>query len=362
MEDRFKIKRKKKFRLSKKQIRFLILLIIFLAYLFVLYFYSPNGKILKDGFIVHPRASNIEVLNDRIIYSASKFIYTIKHDSFLAFSFNVLDFKVYKDNLYILSEKVSIFNSNFIWVKDIKKEGFIPQDIFFFEDSFCVRWDSKKSLSITLSLYDIKTYKELKTLSFDNLTFIPFISVFDNGDKILLFQNDGDTLVVNFSGEVVWQKNLRPENMIVFGPKGVIDNKGKRLILYWSSFSYNTNSILILNFNGEIIKTYFLKDNINNLFTDGENIYINSEKEIKIITNSGLHKEKYPFLKLFDSYYLNNNLITIWGFKDFISEYKIIKINEKNFIFKGKVKDMLIHENKLYVLIDSKVYIINIYD
>ncbi len=362
MEDRFRIKRRKEFKLSYKTKRAIILLSLLIIYLLLIFILSPQGKVLKDGFDVPPLTSNIEIFNDKIVYSSSKTLYTMDNSLSISFPYNIIDFKVYKDKIYILSNHLTIINTNFKVIKEIKKEGFFLQDIFFFDNTFCLRWDGTDKLKITLSLYDINSYKEIKNLSFNEFSFMPFITIFDNGNKIFVFQNDGDTMLINFSGEIIWQKNIRPENIIVFDPHGVVDEEIGRIILYWRSYAYNKNIILILNTEGEILKSYETKDNINKLFSDDNNIYLVTDSGFKIITNQNIYKESIPFYKPTNSFFIDKNFINVWEFENFISNYKFIKINDKKIVFKGNVKDILIDKDKLYILIDSKIYIINIYD
>ncbi len=362
MEDRFRIKRRKDFKLSYKTKRAIILSSFLIIYLLLIFIFSPQGKVLKDGFDVPPLTSNVEIFNDKIVYSSSKTLYTMDNSLSISFPYNIIDFKVYKEGIYILSNHLTIINTNFKVIKEIKKEGFFLQDIFFFDNTFCLRWDGTDKLKITLSLYDINSYKEIKNLSFNEFSFMPFITIFDNGNKIFVFQNDGDTMLINFSGEIIWQKNIRPENVIVFDPHGVVDEKIGRIILYWRSYTYHTNIILILNMEGEILKRYDIKNNINKLFSDDNNIYLITDNDLKIITNQIFYIESIPFYKPSDSFFIDKNLINIWEFKNFISNYKFIKINDKKIVFNGNVKDILIDKNKLYILIDSKIYNINIYD
>ncbi|HPC56800.1 MAG TPA: hypothetical protein PLP10_02990 [Caldisericia bacterium] len=362
MKDRFRIKRRKEFKLSYKTKRAIILSSFLIFYLLLLFIFSPNGEVLKDGFDVPPLTSNIEIFNDKIVYSSSKTLYTMDNSLSISFPYNIIDFKVYEDRIYILSDHLTIIDSNFKIIKEIKKDGFFPQDIYFFDNDFCLRWDGVDKLKIILSLYDIKNYKELKKLSFDEFSFMPFMTIFDNGNKILVFQNDGDIMLLNFSGEIIWQKNIRPENIIVFDPHGVVNEETGRIILYWRSYAYNTNIILILNMEGEILKRYDLKNNINKLFSDENNIYLITNDDVEIITSQVFHKESIPFYKPTDSFFIDKNLINIWEFVNFVSNYKFIMINNKKIFFKGNVKDILIDKDKLYILIDSNIYNINIYD
>ncbi|MGB9750299.1 MAG: hypothetical protein ACPLWB_05630 [Caldisericia bacterium] len=362
MDDRFRIKRRKEFKVSNKIKRLLFFLSILIIYLLLIFFFSPNGKLLKDGISVPSMTSNIEMVNDKIIYSSSKTLYTLDNNLSINFPYNIINFKVYKDKIYILSDHLTIIDLSFKIIKEIKKDGFFPQDISFFNNNFCVRWDGIDKLKITLSLYNINNYKETKKLSFDEFSFMPFITVFDNGNKILVFQNDGDIMLLNFSGEVIWQKNIRPKNIIVFDPHGIVNEKINRIILYWRSYAYNTNIILILNMDGEILKSYEIKSNINKLFSDEDNIYLITKDEVKIITNQIIYSGTTLFYKPIDSYLMNENFITIWEFNDLVSNYKFIKINEKKIIFNGTLKDILIYNDKMYILINSKIYNINIYD
>ena len=362
MDDRFRIKRRKEFKVTYKTKRFLSIISIFLIYLLFIFFFSPRGKILKEGINVPPMTSNIEIFNEKIIYSSLKTLYTLDNSFSINFPYNILNFKVYKDRIYILSDHLTIINSNFKIIKEIKKEGYLPQDIYFFNKNFCIRWDGTENLKVTLTSYDINNFKEVKNLSFNEFSFMPFITIFDNGNKVLVFQNDGDTMLLNFSGEILWQKNVRPENVIVFDPHGVVNEKIDRIILYWRSYAYNKNTILVLNMDGEIIKSYDIKNNINELFLDENNIYLITKNDVKIITNKVIHNESIPFYIPVDSFFINDNFINIWKFENLTSNYKFIKINNKIVIFSGNVKDMLIDDGKLYVLIDSKIYNIDIYD
>lgn len=362
MEDRFRIKRKREIKISKEKKRLLVILSIFIFFILILYFSSPKGKILKDGIDVPLNTSNIEIFNGKIIYSSSKTLYVLNDDFHINFSYFIIDFKIDGDKIYILSDHITILDSNFKIIKEIKKDGYVPSQIYFFSDKFSIRWDGKDSLKLKLSLYNKNNYKEVKSLNFDNLSFIPFTLVFNNGEKILLFQNDGDTILINFSGEIIWQKNIRPENIIVFDPHGAINENENIIILYWRSYAYNTNAVLVLNMDGEIIKSYDFKNSINKLFLDSDNLYLITNKDLKIVTNKIIHSFTIPFYKPKDSFFINDNLITVWELENFLSNYKILKINEKSFLFNGDIKDILIENNKLYVLINSKIYTINLYD
>lgn len=362
MEDRFRIKRRKEFKLSYKTKRFLFLLSLFFIYFLFIFFFSPKGMILKEGVLIPPMTSKMEIFNDNIVYSSSKTLYNLENTLSINFPYNIINFKVYKDKIYILSDHLIVLNSSFKILKEIKKEGFYPNDIYFFNNTFCVRWDSAYNLKIILTSYNINNFKEIKNLSFDEFSFIPYITIFDKGNKILVFQNDGDTILLNFSGEILWQKNIRPNDVIVFDPHGVVNEKTGKIVLYWRSYAYNTNIILVLNIDGEIIRSYEIKNNINNLFLDDNNIYLITNDDVKIITNNTIYKESIPFYTPIDSFFINNNFIIVWEFKNFISNYKLIKVNDKKIIFNGNLKDILINENKLYILIDSKIYNINLYD
>lgn len=362
MEDRFKIKRRKEFKLSYKTKGFLSLLSFFLIYFLFLFFFSPKGVVLKEGVKIPPMTSKMEIFNDNIVYSSSKTLYTIDNALSINFPYNIINFKVYKDKIYILSDRLSIVNTSFKIIKEIKKDGYYPNDIYFFNNNFCVRWDSAYDLKTVLTLYNINNFKEIKNLPFDEFAFIPYITIFDNGNKVLVFQNDGDTMLLNFSGKILWQKNIRPENVIVFDPHGVVNEKTGEIVLYWRSYAYNTNIILVLNMDGEIIKSYEIKNNINKLFLDDNNIYLITNDGVKIITNDTIHKESIPCYIPVDSFFINDNFIIVWESKNFISKYKLIKVNDKKIIFNGNLKDILINENKLYILINSKIYNINLYD
>ncbi|MDI6860549.1 MAG: hypothetical protein QMD25_00845 [Caldisericia bacterium] len=363
MEDRFKIKRKREFKLSKKILKTLNFIIFILIYIIILFSFSQKGVYLNQGIDVLPLSFKIGKIDNTLFYSTSKSIYLLNEDNFIPISYFIRNFKVDEDKIYVLSDNLIILNKEFKIIKEIKKEGFYPYDLYFFKDKFAVKYMKKDSLSIYFSLFDKKSYKEIRNIKFENLTSMPFSTVFSNGEKILIFQNDGDLLIVNFNGEIILQKNIRPKNEILFNPKGLIDNERENIVLYWQNYSYLTNSVLFLKYDGDIKIKFDIKSNIDEIIKINNKYYILLNNEIIEIENEKIIKKiSIPFFKPVAIFNINNKFVSIWEVKLFNSEYKILKIEGKNFIFRGKFKDIFFDDDKFLVLIDSKIYILKYYE
>lgn len=359
MEDRFKIKRKKEFKIPKHISQNLFFLLLVVIYILFLFFTSQNGVTLSNGTDVYPLSFKIGLIDEKIIYSTSKSLYYLNNDKYLTFQSFVRDFKVDTDRIYLLSENILVLNKDLRIIREIKKEGFYPVEIFLFENKFAIKYYKKDSLTIQFSLFDKKDFRELKKIKFENLSGIPFSTVFLNSEeKIVLFQNDGDLLIVNFDGEILIQKNIRPRNEILFNPKGMIDNDNKEMIFYWHSYSYLTNSLLFLNFDGDIKIKFNIKSDINDVLKIEDKYYLLLNDKILVIENEKVKNMiSIPFLKPTKIMNLNGNLASVWEFKNYNSNYKILKIENKCYLFRGKFKDILYSQNKIYILIDSKLYI-----
>lgn len=360
MEDRFKIKRKKEFRIPKKTIQNLIFIIFIVLYVLILFVFSQKGIYLNKGTDVLPLSFKIGKIENSYFYTTSKSIYFLDEEKFTSFPFFIRNFEVDKDKIFIISDNLFILNKDLKILKEIKKEGFYPYELYIFDEYFAVKYLKKESLSILFSLFDKKSFKELKNLKFENLTSMPYSIVFSNGEKVLVFQNDGDLLIVNFNGEIILQKNVRPQNEILFNPKGMIDCGKEEIVLYWQSYSYTSNSVLFLNLNGDIKIKFDIKSDINEIVKIDDKFYLLLNDKILVVQNEKIVGEiYYPFLKPSLILNLNGKLVSIWEFKNFQSEYKILKIDGKCFIFKGKFKDIIFNGESYLILIDSKIYKLN---
>ncbi|MCX8094931.1 MAG: hypothetical protein N3D74_01885 [Caldisericia bacterium] len=360
MEDRFKIKRKREFKFPKKFIQKLNFLLFLFLYILFLFIFSQKGTILKYGKDVLPLSFKIGEIENTPFYATSKSIYLLNEDKYSSFQYFIRNFEVDKDKIYILSDNLVILNKDLKTLKEIKKEGFYPYELYIFDERFVIKYLKKDSLSILFSLYDKNSYKELKNIKFENLNSMPYSTVFSNGEKILVFQNDGDLLIINFNGEILLQKNVRPQNEILFNPKGLIDYEKEEIILFWQSYSYTSNSILFLNFNGDIKIKFDIKSDINEIVKLEDKYYLLLNDKILVVKDYKITQEIYfPFIRPITIYNINKNLISIWEFNSFYSEYKILKINGKNFIFKGKFKDIIFNGDYYLILIDSKIYTLN---
>ncbi len=357
MKERFKIKKKKEFKISKKSISMIKFISFLLIYIFLITLFSQKGVYLKDGEDVFPLSYKIGEIKDKIFYSTSKSIYLLNEENYITFSNFITDFYVDEDKIYVFNNNLVILNENLKVIKEIKKDMYYPKEIYFFLDKFAVKYLKNDSLSIQFTLFDKKSFKELKNIKFENLTSMPYSYVFSNGEKILVFQNDGDLLIVNFNGEILLQKNVRPKDAILFNPKGVVDEKSGEIILYWQTYSYTTNSMLTLSFDGDIKIKFDIKSDINNLIKYKDNKVLLLNDGILFITqeNKG-YLINLPFFKPKSLFNINGYLITIWEFSNFKSDYKLLRINNKSFIFNGKFKDIILKDGYFYILIDSKIY------
>jgi hypothetical protein len=361
MEDRFKIKRKKEFKIPKKLVSFIKFLLFLLIYILFLFLFSQKGTFLKNGANVYPLSYKIGEIENKIFYSTSKAIYFLEDEKYINFQYFITDFYVNEDKIFVFSDNLIILNKDLKVIKEIKKVNYYPKEIYFFTNNFAVKYIKKDSLSIQFSLFDKKSFKELKTIKFENLTSMPFSYIYSNGEKILIFQNDGDLLILNFNNEILLQKNVRPKDEILFNPKSFIDEKNEEIILYWQSYSYTTNSILFISFNGDIKLKLDIKSDINDLI-----LYDNKKA---ILLDSGIlflsdNNEKgtlnIPFLKPVRILNVDGNLVSIWEFNLFYSDYKLLRINNKNYIFEGKFKDIIFNNGEFFILIDSRIYKIKI--
>lgn len=359
MDDRFKIKKRKRFVLPKRVLQTLNFIIFLIFYILILTLTSQKGAYLKNGFDALPLSFKIGEIENKKFYATSKSIYFINEENSYTFPFFIRDFKVDGDKIFLLSDNLVILNKDLKILKEIKKDGFYPFDLYFFDNTFVVKYFKNDSLSMLFSLFDKNSFKELKSIKFENLTSIPYSISFSNGERVLVFQNDGDLLIVNFDKEIILQKNIRPKNEILFNPRGLIDETKKKIILYWQSYSYTNNSILFLNYSGDIEIKFDIKNEINDVVEINDRFYLLLNEKISIVENEKIVDEiSIPFFRPVRIFNLNGKLISIWEFKNFLSQYKILKINGKNYIFKGKFKDIIFNNGEYLILIDSKIYTI----
>ena len=352
-EDRFKIRRKKEtsFRFSMSH-AYIILLSVYILSLFFL----PLGRNTPEPtYILKSKISSLCVLKDRIYVASGKMILSIDGSFKREFPFYVLKMERLNDKIVIITDRVYVLDSSLNIVREFFKEKMFPEEIYTFKSNFGIKWRSKKTIDIAFSRYSIEPLKEVDYLDLKNTKTNVFASMFFNGERIILFENSGNVAVFNFNGEIIWNKNIRINESIVFHPLGLFDEDRKLMILYWKESIGGKTLLYLLNYDGDIIVKEEIRNGVNGAFLYQGNLYILTKDSV-LVRDHKSGEKVIPFYSPIYGKSMNGNTVIVWKIDVDIYKHLLIDINNKKRFFMEGIDGVRITEDGVYIFKGSYIY------
>ena len=353
-KNRFKIRRKKK-ALFQFNIFHVYILILFI-YILSLFFLPLGRNTPEPAYILKNRISSLCVVEDRIYIASGKMIISADGTLKREFPFYILKMEKLNDKIIIITDRVYLLDSSLNILGEFSKEKMFPEEIYTFKTNFGIKWRSTKNIDIAFSKYSIETLSEVEYLDLKNTKTNVFASMFSNGERIILFENSGNVAVFNFDGEIIWNKNIRINESIVFHPMGLFDEERKLMILYWRESVGGKTLLYLLNYDGDIIVKEEIRDGINGAFLYQGNLYILTKDSVLVRD----HKSKERVIPFYTPIYgksMNENAVIVWKMDVDIYKHLLIEINNKKRFFMEGIDGLRITEEGVYIFKDSYIYV-----
>lgn len=353
-KNRFKIKRKNRVIFHPRSSHLYLTLLV--VYVFLLFFLPVGRRYIEPDYTLDKDITTLCVMNKKVYVSSKREISTLDSNIKREFPFYILKMKVFQDKLIVTTDRVYVLDTSLDTLREFTRKDLFPEEIYIFKDSFGIKWRNTKGIDIAFSKFDGEALKETEFLDLKNTKTNVFASLFDNGNRIILFENNGNVSVFNFRGEILWNKNIRTNKDIVFYPTGKFDEDKKLMILYWKECIGGKSLLYLLNYDGDIIIKEEIRDGINDTFLYKNALYVLTKSGV-IVKNSKKGMHFIPFYTPIYGESTGNNSIIVWRIEVPVYTHLLVEINGRIRFFMEGVDGITITENSIYIYKDSNIYI-----
>jgi len=355
-ENRFKIRRRRT-ALFRFNISYIYILLI-LVYILTLFFLPIGRNEPKPTYILKDKVSSLCILNDRIYVASGKMIISVDGNLKREFPFYILKMEKLNDRIIVLTDRVYVLDESLNILGEFFKEKMFPEEIYTFKTNFGIKWRGRKSIDIAFSKYNIETLKEVGYLELKNTKTSVFASMFFNGERIILFENNGNVVVFNFDGKIIWNKNIRINESILFHPMGLFYEEKNLMILYWRESIGGKTLLYLLNYDGDIIVKEEIRNGINGAFLYQGDLYVLTKDAVLVRNHKSIQKV-IPFYTPIYGKSMKGNAVVVWKMDVDVYKYLLIDINNKKRFFMEGMDGIKMTEDGVYIFKDSYIYILN---